>query len=125
MVILDTCAIIELCAPEPKLSDNTLALINKGAFILSISFAEIACKIKLGKLEISITPKRLYEEFLQIKEVEFVDTNVNRWLSSIDLNWPENKDPADRLITSFAIEKKIAIVSSDLKMKKFYKNLIW
>lgn len=125
MVILDTCALIELCKPAPKLSKKTIKQIEAGAYVLSISFAEIACKIKLGKLEMNLSAYELYHQFSLIPSVDIIKIGVEDWLDSIDLDWNENRDPADRLILAFAQKKKISIVTSDVKMKKVYKSVIW
>lgn len=125
MVILDTCAIIEACKPVPSFSANALKQIAAGAYILSISFAEIACKIKLGKLEIDVSTKELYAEFSQIANTAIIDISVEMWLDSIELAWNDNKDPADRIITSFAAKKHLSIVTTDQKIKQFYKKIVW
>ena len=125
MVVLDTCAIIEACQPMPCFSKKTLKQIELGATILSISFAEIACKIKLGKLEMGMTPKALFLTFEQVRGIHMKDIGVSEWLDSIELNWPDNKDPADRMITAFAIQQHLPIVTSDTKIRVFYKNVIW
>src|SRR3990167_4544248 len=106
MVILDTCAIIEALKPTPSFSAKTAKLMDAGAYILSISFAEIACKIKIGK-------------------IEMIDISVNEWLDSIELIWDENKDPADRIITAFAIKNELPIVTTDKKIETFYRKIIW
>lgn len=125
MVILDTCALIEAVKPNPSFSPHVLDNIESGAIILSISFAEIACKVKLGKLDMSTSPKNLYQQFSEINAVDIVNIGVNEWLDSIDLQWEENKDPADRVITAFAIKSKLSIVTTDLKIKKFYDRTMW
>ena len=125
MVILDTCAIIEICKNKPAFKKKTLKLMNMGSAILSISFAEIVCKVKLGKLEMSVSPRALYNEFEKIQHIEIIDINPELWLDSIDLDWPDNKDPADRIIVAFASQENIPIVTCDVKIKKFYKNVMW
>ncbi len=125
MVILDTCAIIEVLKQAPAFSAKTVKLMNQRSYILSISFAEIACKVKLGKLEMSISPRDLFKEFCHIEHVEIIDVGVTEWLDSIDLPWEENRDPADRVITVFAKNKELPIVTTDKKIKKFYKKVIW
>lgn len=125
MVILDTCAMIEALKPSPTFSAKTVKLMNEGAYILSISFAEIACKVKLGKLEMSISPRELFKEFCHIAHVEIIDIGVTEWLDSIDLTWEANRDPADRVITAFAKNNELPIVTTDKKIKKFYKKVIW
>lgn len=125
MVILDTCAIIEINKMKPQLTEKTLDRIDKGAYILSISFAEIACKIKAQKLAMNRSAEDLYNDFLQIPTIDIIKIGVEEWLESIDLDWDDNRDPADRLIVTFAKKKKIPIVTSDKKIKSFYKNVIW
>ena len=92
---------------------------------MSISFAEIACKIKLGKLEMSISARELVQQFGQIEHIELIDIGVNEWLDSIELIWDENKDPADRIITAFAIKNELSIITTDKKIEKFYPKVIW
>jgi len=125
MVVLDTCALIEAVKAAPSFSAKTTRLIQAGAYILSISFAEIACKVKLGKLEMSLSTRELYHEWSQIDNIEIIDINVNSWLDSIDLVWDDNRDPADRIITSFAIKNEAAIVTTDKKIASFYDKVIW
>jgi len=125
MVILDTCAIVEVLKISPSFSAKVTRLINKEAYILSISFAEIACKMKLGKLEMSISPRELANEFNQINHIKIISISVDDWLDSIELAWDENRDPADRIITAYAIKNELPIVTTDKKIKKFYQKVIW
>lgn len=125
MVILDTCAIIDINTTKPQISSKVLDKIEQGAYVLSISFAEIACKIKLKKLKMNLTSDELYDKLLQIPAIDIIKIGVEEWLESIDLDWEENRDPADRLIVAFAKRKKIPIVSSDEKIKSYYKQVIW
>jgi len=125
MVILDTCAIIEAFKNKPTFSAETLKKIEKGAFVLSVSFAEIACKIKLGKLHMEVSPRILFQELSQVKGIQIVDISVEEWLDSIELTWPENKDPAGRIITAYAIKHNLSIVTTDKQIKVFYKKIIW
>lgn len=125
MVVLDTCSLIEACKNKPDFSTKTIKLVEQGAYLLSISFAEIACKVKLGKLEMNTSIRNLFDEISQIDSIEIVNISVENWLDAIALQWPENKDLADRLITAYAIKKQLAIVTNDLNIKAFYKKVIW
>lgn len=125
MVVLDTCALIEAYKKTPSFSTKTSKLIEAGAYILSVSFAEIACKVKIGKLEMNVAPRNLYQELKQIENIQIVDVGVDEWLDAIELSWPENKDPADRIVTAFASKKHLSIVTSDKQIKRFYKKIIW
>ena len=108
-----------------KFSEKTSEFIDQGAIVLSISFAEIACKIKFAKLLMSITIEELYRLYTELDSIEIVDISVDDWLNSINLEWPDNKDPADRLITAYAMHKQLSIVTSDQKIKQFYSKVIW
>lgn len=125
MVILDTCAIIEILKPNPSFTKKTLRIMEDGVFILSISFAEIACKVKTGKLEMNISSRELFREFKETQNVEIIDIGVNEWLDSVELIWDENRDPADRVITAFAIKHERPIVTSNKKIADFYHQVIW
>lgn len=125
MVILDTCAIIELLKSSPSFSKKIIKLMNDSTYILSISFAEIACKIKLGKLKMSVSTRELFHRLNEISSITIIEIGVNEWLDSIELIWDENKDPADRMITAFAIKNELSIVTTDKKIKKFYHKVIW
>src|SRR3990167_7837214 len=122
MVVLDTCAIINLLQKD-IISRKTLLLINQGAFLLSISFAEIACKVNIGKLDLGgKNVMELYEEYSDIQSIEMIDIDGRHWMQAINLDWPltkikQHKDSADRLILSFALDHKLPIVSSDQMMK--------
>ncbi|HLB42741.1 MAG TPA: type II toxin-antitoxin system VapC family toxin [Gammaproteobacteria bacterium] len=124
MVVLDTCAMIEACQKYPGFSTNALKQMEAGAYLLSISFAEIACKIKFSKLEMSVSLKDLYNECCQIETLKIVDIGVREWVDSIELPL-DFKDPADRIIVAFASQKHLPIVTSDRRIKQFYKKVIW
>ena len=125
MVILDTCAIIEVLKPDPTFAPKTTKLMDAGAIILSLSFAEIACKVKLGKLDMGISTRDLFREFSSIDHIEIVDIGVTEWLDSVELAWNDNRDPADRVLTAFAIRNELPIVTTDTKIKTFYRKCIW
>jgi PIN domain nuclease of toxin-antitoxin system len=125
MVVLDTCALIELCCKDGSLSEKTVQKIDKGAFILSVSFAEIECKCKIKKLEMDIETLSLYNHFQQVPDIRIVDIGVEDWLRAVNLNWDTNNDPVDRLITAFAMQRQLSIITSDKRIKKYYKDCIW
>lgn len=124
MVILDTCAIIELFQSEPALTPRTYKQIIESAYILSASFAEIACKVKLGKLEMNLSPSDIYKQITEVSALEIIDIGVEDWFESIELDW-KNKDPVDRLIVAFASKTKRPIVTCDKRIKEFYKKTLW
>jgi PIN domain nuclease of toxin-antitoxin system len=124
MVILDTCGIIELCREHPSLSQKCLREIEKGSLVLSASFAELACKIKLGKLTLNVFAEDLYKNYKMVPTITIVDIGCREWFDSITLEW-DHKDPVDRLIVSYAGETGSYIVTTDKKIKKYYKKVMW
>jgi PIN domain nuclease of toxin-antitoxin system len=124
MVVLDTCAIIELCSARPRLSKSVLVEVDREAHIVSVSFAEIALKVKQKKLVLDRTPEELFAAMRTVPSVSIVPVYVQEWFESIALRW-SHRDPADRLIVAYAKARGAAIVTSDLEMKRFYKRCIW
>ena len=125
MVVLDTCALVDLASESPTIGSEVMDLIDKGAVILSISFAELACKIKSGKLDIGISSEELLSHYRLDTEVSIVDISPELWHKSISMDW-DHQDPSDRVILCYAMESNLRVVSTDSKMKKFYPNkIIW
>lgn len=129
MILLDTCALIDLISPKPTLSSFTLEELEKGTMILSISFAEIACKIALQKLEIALPPEALLERVQETEHFHIRDISSRMWFDAIHLHWEHqgrpHKDPADRLILSYAIAQGLPIVTTDQLMEQRYPHCIW
>ncbi|MBF0492157.1 MAG: type II toxin-antitoxin system VapC family toxin [Deltaproteobacteria bacterium] len=123
MVLLDTCALIELYQFKSSLALRTEDEIAKGAFILSVSFAEIALKEKRGLLK---HPKSLdvFQDCMESEEAKIINISVQEWFDAIHLDW-KHKDPVDRLIVAYAKRQDVPIVTSDKLIKKYYKNVLW
>jgi PIN domain nuclease of toxin-antitoxin system len=125
MVILDTCALVHLClADECTISDQVQRIIAEGAYILSVSFVEIARKIKAGKLEIGCSPRELLKEYRSVDGIKIADVSPENFIHSAEIDW-HHKDPADRLIVSFAMQEQVPIVTSDREIIKFYNKTLW
>lgn len=129
MILLDTCALIDLISAKPTLSSSTFETLQKGTKILSISFAEIACKIALQKLTLSISPEALLERVQETEHFHIQDISSRMWLDAIHLHWEHHgkphKDPADRLILSYALAHGLSIVTTDQLMQQRYPHCIW
>lgn len=129
MILLDTCALIDLISSRPSLSANTIELITQQGLILSVSFAEIACKVAAEKLSLDITLPDLIERVQDTESLQIVDINTSMWLNAIALSWDlqgkPHKDPADRLILSYAEVHHLMLVTSDKLMQQRYDRCIW
>lgn len=76
------------CAKQPpSLSGKCLIKIDEESIILSVCFAEIACKIKLGMLILNISTENLFEQYIDVKSVRVVDIGCKEWFDSINLKW--------------------------------------
>jgi len=124
VVVLDTCAVIDLALEKSSMGNEVISLVEDGAIILSISFAEIACKLKIGKLDLGISSEELLTHYRLETDVSIVDISPELWHKSIALNW-DHKDPADRVIVAYAKESNLKIVSSDKVIQKYYPKTIW
>ena len=125
MVLLDTCALIEVCRLNRRLSQESLNQLKKqNCIILSVSFAEVAFKQRRGKLPALPLISEVHNQFQQVENFKIIDIGVQEWFDAIELDWP-HKDPVDRLLVSYAMRQKIPIMTTDKLIKKFYKNVIW
>lgn len=125
MILLDTCAVIELCCPKPKFTSFVLSEIRTTeTSVLSISFAELACKIKASTLDIGISALELYEKFQTVQSISIHPIDTLDWIAAIDLEW-ENRDPVDRVLVAFAKRKKMKICTTDKKIASFYAMTVW
>lgn len=123
MVLLDTCALIELYKSNSSLLLKTEQAIAQGVTILSVSFAEIAFKEKRGLLK-SPKARDILQDCYETEEAKIIDIGVQEWFDSIELDW-KHKDPVDRLIVAYAKRHDLPIVTTDKAIKKFYKKVIW
>lgn len=127
-VVLDTCAIAYLFLSDEldtkhQISKELLSYIeDNGAVILSISFAELECLTRKDYNSlVSSDVNELYSELSKVFEIIDIDTDL--WLEAVRLEW-DHKDPADRLIVSYAKYYNYPIATSDLKIKSYYNNII-
>jgi len=127
-LLLDTCALIYFFfnTGDKKLSNEVITQIQNGNFcILSISFAELECLVQRKRIIVPTgTIDNLLYDLKEISKHSIIDITSELWLKSIRLTWEDNKDPCDRLMVAYALEHDLNIVSSDRKIKAFYKKTI-
>lgn len=129
MILFDTCALLELLCPQPRLSKKVLDAMNEGVIFLSVTFAEIACKLETGKLEFDTSIPHLLSRIQNTAHFQIQDITTDMWLDAIDLHWEHqgkpHRDPVDRLILSYAIKNNLTLITSDQAMQRHYHNCIW
>ena len=125
-IIIDTHALIWYIEGEKKLSKTAISAIenqNNQVFVSKASLWELAIKISLGKLQISIGFDDL-EKFFFENGFTILDYNFDKLAILLTLQY-HNSDPFDRLIIAQSISNKYHIVTRDNKSRKYDVAIIW
>lgn len=107
----------------PKKVITKIENIDEPCFISIASFWEIAIKIQIGKLDISIEFGELFR-LADENQIEILDINENHLLQLLATELHHN-DPFDRIIIAQAISEKLTLVSRDHKMGSYKVKLEW
>jgi PIN domain nuclease of toxin-antitoxin system len=118
--LLDTHAVIWYFEDSPELPKKLAEIIddpNNSIYLCSASLWEIAIKMGLGKLNISLPLdellKRIQNEEYTILQIE------DEYLEKL-LNLPLiHKDPFDRLLVSSALAEGLTIITIDENIRKY------
>jgi PIN domain nuclease of toxin-antitoxin system len=126
MYLLDTCAILWLAMDQDQFSPpQQKAVLDSGAdlFFSSISALEIARLQKLERIKIPSDALRWITHVA--KNYRLLEIPVNSAIAAHSILLPQlYKDPCDRIIIATAHLHRIAIVTSDMHMKKYPKTKI-
>jgi PIN domain nuclease of toxin-antitoxin system len=120
-LLLDTAILIFAVECPEKLSRRATSALQNPANILefsTVSLAEIAIKVSLGKLQLGSDIARQAVEDLGIRILPFSTEHAFR-LFGLPLH---HRDPFDRQIIAQAMEEDIPVVTSDEKFG-LYKGL--
>lgn len=116
MILLDTHALLWWALDPDQLSPTAAATVAEmethGGFASSISIWELGIKVKRGKLELGIAIEELVRRIERSAVVELVPVDATIWLRSLALAW-EHRDPADRVIVSTALIKRVPLLTKD------------
>lgn len=126
MVVLDTCALVFWTLDPQQLSPEAEAAINQASVIIvsSISIWEIGLKVKKSKLVIPLTIQEYVKRVQAIDNLTIQPIDEKIWLHNLELDWNHN-DPADRSIVAAASILNCPLITSDEKIRQFYKATIW
>ena len=114
--LLDTHAFLWFIGGSNELPEKVIAKIeniNEPCFISIASFWEIAIKVQIGKLDISIDFGELFR-LAEENQIEILDINEHHLLQLLATELHHN-DPFDRIIIAQAISEKLTLVSRDKK----------
>ena len=124
--LLDTHAVIWYFEDSSELPEKIKELIDNpetDIYICSISLWEIAIKMNLGKLNISLP----FDELLNsIKNGDFNVLHIeDEYINGLSLLPFIHKDPFDRLIISTALADNLTIITVDENIKKYDVPWVW
>lgn len=118
--LIDTHALIWHIRGAKKLGKNVISVIEdteNTVYVSKASLWEMAIKISLGKLEISIPFEEL-EVYLEENEFLVLDYNFEHLKTLLILPF-HHSDPFDRLIISQAITDGLSIITHDAAFNNY------
>jgi PIN domain nuclease of toxin-antitoxin system len=124
-LLLDTAVLIFASQAPERLSERARALLANPSNLRelsSVSVVEIAIKVALGKLDISLSGVERALEDMDVRVIPFTGEHA---FHMFDLP-AHHRDPFDRQIIAQALYEKIPVITSDEKFS-LYKGLkvIW
>ena len=124
--LLDTHVIIWMVEDSPNLPLAIREIIKNPenqVVICSISLWEIAIKMNIGKLTLSLTFDELVD-ILRNGDFDFMQVE-DEYLSCLSKLPLLHKDPFDRLLISTAIVEKMTFITIDENIPKYDVSWIW
>ncbi len=125
-ILLDTNILIWFLENSQKLKPEIIEIIEEeknSVFVSIVSFFEITIKLKIEKLKLSDSLKKVFET-TEKSDIKILELDKKHILQYEDLEFDDDhKDPFDRLLISIAIQEKLTIISSDQKFKN-YKHIL-
>lgn len=126
-LLLDTHTFLWFIMGSPNLSANVRSLIEDETnerFFSIASVWEIAIKISIGKLALSVPFEELFPEQLTRNGIELLNVRVAH--ASIVANLPyHHGDPFDRLLIAQAIVEQMSILSADRAFDVYSVTRLW
>jgi PIN domain nuclease of toxin-antitoxin system len=119
--LLDTHILLWFSSGDPRLSRKVKSiLLNESNSILlsAASIWEMAIKISLDKLVISMPLKDFLREHVQGNNINILDIAINQVLQLESLPY-YHRDPFDRLIIAQAIVEDLPVITADPHFKKY------
>ena len=126
MILLDTATLLYWASNMGELSPSAAITVAESDHIIasSISVWEIGWKVKLGKLDLSISAREFATRLVEVHNIEIAPVNTETWLRNIALDW-NHRDPADRTIVATADLLGCPLVTPDRRIREFYALAVW
>jgi len=124
--LMDTHAIIWMVEGSQNMPTSIKEIIknrDNHISICSISLWEIAIKMNIGKLNLSLTLNELIHA-LKISDFDFLQVE-DEYLLGLSKLPMFHKDPFDRLLISTALVEKMTIITVDENIQKYDVPWVW
>jgi PIN domain nuclease of toxin-antitoxin system len=126
-LLLDTCTLLWFLTNDPKLSAAAQAAILDPAndrWLSPISLLEIALKVRIGKLPLSVPFGTLFPAQLLTNDIHLLplDPAHIEPLTTLPLH---HRDPFDRLIAATALVEGLTLVPADPAFDAYGLTRLW
>jgi len=124
--LLDTHVIIWLIEDSPDMPPDIKEIIKfpeNNVYICSISLLEIAIKMNLGKLTLTVTFDELLN-YIQTSDFDILQIEDEHLKKYLELPYI-HKDPFDRLLVATAKAEDLTIITIDENIQKYDVNWVW
>lgn len=118
MILFDTCAMFWTADRAPISAEAENAIAEAGQrdepiLLSAISAWEVGQLASRGRLALTMSPQRWFEEMLRASQLQLVDLSPSALISSSLLPGNPPRDPADRIIIATARELDHTIMTRD------------
>jgi PIN domain nuclease of toxin-antitoxin system len=125
--LIDTNAFLWFISGDSRLGLSAKALtmeINNEIFLSIASLWEIAIKMSIGKLELSMSYKDLLSTQIEDNEIKLLPIEKNHLRELVRLPF-YHRDPFDRLIISQSIAENLPILTCDRHFSDYPVEILW
>lgn len=126
-ILLDTHTFLWFVSDDPRLSPRARELMQDGDHELLLSIAsvwEIAIKVSLGKLPMTVPIETFLPAQLQRNDVQLLPIEMWHALKVAGLPF-HHRDPFDRLLISQSIVDELPILGTDTSFDAYGVQRIW
>lgn len=123
--VLDTCVLLWLTLDPERLSGEVVSQYASAEerLVCSISVWEIGIKCKKGRIELGASFEDYRNKLSNCPDFSIVSVDAEMWASSVSLSW-DHRDPADRLIVALAQKHDATILTSDVRIMRYYERCV-
>lgn len=126
-ILLDTHALIWLAEDSPDLSASAREVLlerDNDVFCSVASIWEIAIKLSLGKLKMSVPLEGPFERLLERNGFRIISVEYHHAARVVVLPW-HHRDPFDRLLVAQAMVEGMSLLSHDEQLDAYGIRRIW